>query len=527
MDKTSSGRSGSAEVDNNKDMTQDDAVQDILKGAGIVYGGLVLKLLISFIAQRFAAVYLSVSGFGSLLSGTALLNVGGILAGLGLASGLTRYLPRVNAQNKRLLVKYSFIIPLPFSIVLSVATVVFADSIATQIFDDPQIAISLRIFAAAIPFAVILKIAVGGIRGQMLPRLRVLIQSILQPVLRFGLIILAVVIGAGQRGFAFGYAAPYLIASIIAVVLLWRALPVGDSDSKNTTPIVEMIKYSIPFTFSGLASFIYNSADIFLILYFIDSRAVGIYGVAYTFAQFVSMFSTAFGYLSEPISSQLEKNDKIDKAVNTQTVIVRWILIATLAVAIPMTAFSSEFLGLIFRPSYESGGSVLIILIVGFVLKSVLQVHKPILAALGKSKLIAANTVTTAILNIILNIILIPRYGVEGAGIATSVSFLLLGLLPTIEVWYYTQSVSLSRDTLSSIVMCALVGVIFVPIFIITPQTILWIATISGLFAISYILCLVVVVGFNRDDIMIMQLAKEKLGISSDSLDYLLQRFQK
>jgi O-antigen/teichoic acid export membrane protein len=288
-----------------------------------------------------------------------------------------------------------------------------------------------------------------------------------------------------------------------------------------------MIKYSIPFTFSGLASFIYNSADIFLILYFIDSRAVGIYGVAYTFAQFVSMFSTAFGYLSEPISSQLEKNDKIDKAVNTQTVIVRWILIATLAVAIPMTAFSSEFLGLIFRPSYESGGSVLIILIVGFVLKSVLQVHKPILAALGKSKLIAANTVTTAMLNIILNIILIPRYGVEGAGIATSVSFLLLGLLPTIEVWYYTQSVSLSRDTLSSIVMCALVGVIFVPIFIITPQTILWIATISGLFAISYILCLVVVVGFNRDDIMIMQLAKEKLGISSDSLDYLLQRFQK
>lgn len=526
-DKTPQEASEPTVAGDDEEVTQDDAVLDILKGAGVIYGGLILNILLAFVSQRFAAVYLSIDGFGSLLSGTALLNVGGILAGLGLSSGLTRYLPRVGAERKQSLIKSSFLISLPFSVALSTITVVFADTIATQLFNDPQIVVSVRIFGAAIPFAVALEIAVGGIRGQMLPRLRVLIQDILQPGIRFGLIMLAVVVGTGQAGFAVGYAAPYVIASIVAIILLWRALPDGDSGPHNGTLLREMIEYSLPFTVSGMASFVYNSIDIFLILYFLDSRAVGVYGVAYAFARLVSMFSTAFGYLSTPISSQLESNDGIDKAVDTQTVMVRWILIATMAVAVPMAAFSSEFLGLIYRPAYKVGGSVLVILLIGFVAKNVLQVHKPILEALGKSRLLAVNTATTAILNIVLNVVLIPRYGINGAAVATTGSFLILGLLPTIEVWYYTGSVSLSRDVFLSAVISAIVGVGFSPIFAATPETILWVLTVSGSFAISYVLCLIVVVGFNREDVMVIRAAKEKYNISSDALDYLLHRFQK
>lgn len=526
-DKTQLSDAESTETEPSEGETQDDAVLDILKGAGIVYGGLVLKLLIAFLAQRFAAVYLPISGFGSLVSGNALLSVGGILGGLGLGSGLTRYLPRADPEDKRSLVRYSFLISLPVSIVLSTTTVMFADTIAVQIFNDPQIAITLRVFGAAIPFAVAFQIAIGGIRGEKLPRFRVLIQDILQPVLRFSIIILAVVVAAGQTVFAIGYVAPYIIGSIAAAVLLWRVLPSSNSNTQNRTLMVEVVNYSVPFTITGLASFIYNSIDVFLILYILDSRAVGIYSVAYAFARLIAMFSTAFGYLSTPISSQLEDNDNIIGAVNTQRIIARWIIIATLSVAIPMVAFSSEFLGLIYRPAYRAGGSVLIILIIGFVVRNVLQVHKPILAALGKSKLLAANTATTAIANIILNIILIPRHGIEGAAVATSVSFLLLGLLPTIEVWYYTESISLSYDVLLSAVLSVMIAVVFIPIFAATPEMILWVIAISCLFVISYVLCIIVVVGFNREDIMVIKMAQEKYDISSDSLDYLLHRFQR
>ena len=67
----------------------DQAVRDVVKGASIVYVGLFLELLIAFVAQVLAARYLSVSGFGGLTTGTALLDLGSVVAGLGLASGLT------------------------------------------------------------------------------------------------------------------------------------------------------------------------------------------------------------------------------------------------------------------------------------------------------------------------------------------------------------------------------------------------------------------------------------------------------
>jgi O-antigen/teichoic acid export membrane protein len=59
----------------------DQAIRDVIKGAGVVYVGLFLELLIAFVAQVLAAQYLSVSGFGGLTTGTALLDIGSIVAG--------------------------------------------------------------------------------------------------------------------------------------------------------------------------------------------------------------------------------------------------------------------------------------------------------------------------------------------------------------------------------------------------------------------------------------------------------------
>lgn len=45
-------------------LTKDQAVRDVLKGARVVYAGLTINMALAFIAQRFAAVHLSIAGFG-------------------------------------------------------------------------------------------------------------------------------------------------------------------------------------------------------------------------------------------------------------------------------------------------------------------------------------------------------------------------------------------------------------------------------------------------------------------------------
>ena len=505
--------------------TEDDAIRGILKSASVIYAGLFFNMAIAFVAQRFAAVHLSVDGFGSLLSGTALLDIGAVVAGLGLASGLTRYLPRVSEQQKRPLVKYTFIFVLPVSAIVAIPTVLLADRIAVMVFNDPNIAVSLRIFGATIPFAAALNLAIGGVRGQMVSRFQVYIKDILQPSTRFGLIALAVVLGAGQAGFAAGYAIPYAVGAFVSIALLWRVLPSGAGLQVKRDVLAGMVRYSLPHTVTGLASFIYRSIDIFLILYLLDSGAVGLYGVAYAFAQFIGMFSTAFSYLSTPISSRLENNDRVDEAVAVQETIARWIVIATIAALVPMSLFASEFLELIYRPVYGEAGVVLLILIIGFAIKNVLQTHGPILEALGKSKLSAVNTTAAATVNVVVNLALIPKYGIEGAALATTLSFVVLGALPTIEVWYYTGLTSISRRVIAPIMLSIPLIVISVPIFQITPQTLFWIITASIIFAMSYFVTIVIVLGFTREDVMVVRSIEDKYDISLGPVDAVLRRY--
>jgi len=505
--------------------TKDDAVRDIFRGAGVVYVGLVLEMGLAFLAQRFAAVYLPVGGFGNLISGTALLDVGAVLAGLGFASGFARYIPRVERAQQRPLAKYALSLVLPASLVVAVPTVMFADLIAANIFGEPDLAASLRVFGAAIPFAALMNLGIGGTRGQKISRFRVYVKNILHPGARFTLIIVAVVIGAGELAYAAGYAIPFVVGGVTAVALFWRSLP-SESDTAGARDVFpEFLRYSVPFTVTGLSSFIYRSLDIFLLLYFIGNRAVGAYAVAYAFARLISMFATAFSYLSTPVSSQLENDQRIDEAVSVQTTIARWTTIVTIGALVPMIFFAAEFLRFIYRPAYASAAPTLAILVIGFALKNVLFTHGPIIEALGKSKLSAFNTASAAVVNTIANILLIPSYGIIGAAVATTLSYVVVSVLSTLEVKYYTGETTLNRSVIEPMLVAVPLTAIAIPLFRHVPASLLWTLGASGAFALVYAVAVVVVLGFKPADVMIIRSAEDKYGIPLGPLNAVIRRF--
>lgn len=504
---------------------KDEAIRSILKGAGVVYTGLVLNMLLAFLAQRFAAVYLTISGFGGLTTGTALLNVGGILAGLGLSTGLTRYLPRVDEDARRPLAVYAAAVTIPLGVALGGLTVVFADEIAARVFGDPSVAVSILVFGAAIPFAALFNLAVGGIRGQKISRYRVYVRNLLHPSARFGLIIAAVVLGVGQGGFALAYALPFVAGAVVATLLFERSLPDESDRRAGRREFPNLLRFSLPLTVSGLASFVYRSIDIFLLLYFLGSRSVGVYGVAYAFARLLGMFATALNYLGTPISSELESEDRVVEAIDVQQSMARWLAILSVAALVPTIVFASELLGGIYRPAYAVGGAALSILAVGFAAKNVLLVHGPILHALGRSKVAASNTVTAAVLNVGLNLWLIPRYGIEGAAIATTVSYVVLGTLPVLEIRYFAGVTALSRRVLTPLLVALpLVGasVLARPHL---PGGLLGAIGFGVVFSVLYAVALLVVQGLTPADVMVVRSLQERYGVESAVLDWLVRRF--
>ncbi|MCU4718034.1 flippase [Halapricum hydrolyticum] len=491
----------------------DQAIRDVVKGASIVYVGLFLELVIAFFAQVLAARYLSVGGFGGLTTGTALLDIGSIIAGLGLAGGLTRYLPRIESKQKRSLVTTAVGISLTNAVIIGGLVALGAPVIATEVFGDPSVTVSIRIFGAAIPFSALLNIAIGGIRGEKEPLYRVYVKNITQPLIRFFLVIVAVVLGLDQAGIAGAYAFPYVVTSALALFLLYRTLP--QTPLQIDVDLTERVaRYSIPLIASGLAGFVYRSVDIFLILYFLDSSAVGVYGVAYAAVGFMQMFSTAFNFLGAPVASELEHDEDTEGVMSVFRPVSRWLVVASACAFVPLGVFSSEFISIIYGSAYAGGGLALAILAFGYGSQNVLSVNGPILQALGRSRLLAFNSVLAAIVNVVLNVLFIPRFGIVGAAVATSISFVLRDGLAAVEVRYLLDTTPIRGNVFGpALVAIGIFGVFGFIVAPTVPTTVLWLLGVSGVACLLYVVSVLVLFGISRTEVMILRSAEEQYGL--------------
>jgi O-antigen/teichoic acid export membrane protein len=221
----------------------------------------------------------------------------------------------------------------------------------------------------------------------------------------------------------------------------------------------------------------------------------------------------------------LESDDRIAEAISVQTTIARWVTIVTIGALLPMVFFAAEFLRFIYRPAYASAAPTLAVLVVGFAIKNILITHSPIIQALGKSKLSAFNTTAAAVVNTVANLLLIPTYGILGAAIATTLSYIVLSVLPVLEVKYYIGETALARPVIEPMLVAVPAVAVAIPLFREVPSSLLWAFGTSGAFALAYAVAVIVTFGFKTADVMIIRSAEDKYGIPLGPLDSILRRF--
>lgn len=513
------------DLDSTKNLNK--AIRDVVKGAGVIYTGLFLEYIIAFVVQILAARFLTTSEFGSVIAGTALIDIGAIVGTLGLGVGLTRNLPRYQSDAERLeLAHAAFRIGLPLSILVGGAITLNANFIANRVFGDSSLAVSFRIFGAAVPFATILKLGVGGIRGQQCSRYRVYLKNFLQPVSRFALIIGAVTYGLGEIGVLAAYSIPYVLAGVISLYLLRRVLPgfsvVGHTSVSTAS---SLLRFSLPLSITNAFHFINRSADIFIILHLLDSGAVGVYGVVYGLSKLINMFSTAFNYLGMPISSELDSFGNGSEMLELNESILRWLVVASVPVLFPMLAYPADLIQFIYRPEYADGAVAFTILASGFAIHNVLSANTNILTAIGATKTLMLNKSVVASINIGLNLALVPRMGITGAAIATVASYVILDIAVVGEIYYYTDYFPLSREVVAPIIMAVPILAAGAGVASLFPVSIFYVALVSTVVSIAYLSSILIIFGLSREEIMIVRSIEDKYGLDFGPLDWFVRRF--
>lgn len=220
----------------------------------------------------------------------------------------------------------------------------------------------------------------------------------------------------------------YLLAEIIVILILLPLL-ISQMSVKFDVPILKAaVSFGVPLIFSSLAMMLLNLSDRYIIKYFLNDEMVGLYDLGYRVAGVLNMFVIV--PLSLTLVPQAYKmfgkpGDKryYSKVLTYLTFVLVWIGLA-------ISLFSKEVIKVLaknqsFWPSYE---------VAPIVVLSYVFFGMRIVASLGmylnkKTKYVAYTTAAAAALNIVLNILFIPKYGMITAAYSTLVSFIFLYLI--------------------------------------------------------------------------------------------------
>lgn len=401
------------------------ALESIGLSAVLILGATLLSQGLGLLTRITMARYLPVDGYGNVVIGLSVLNLAGIAALAGMPATLSRYLPRQDtADERRSILSSAFQVIVVLSVSLAVGIYLAAEPMATFVFGNDDLVWIIRIFAGILPFYTLFRLCIGGFRGYETTYPRVLIDNVFRPGLQLAGIVLFVILGYGTTGIAFAYATAFAIVAVIGLSLLYRVSEFSFRDITGRGSINQykkLLRFSVPLAASGAINVIAKHSDLIILGIFKSSTDVGIYEVAFRIAIFVLfLFTPAVGYLFQPIMSRFDANADRKKMDKLYTVATRWIVIASFPIFALFFLFPEQTIIFFFGHNYRGGQSALQILLIGFMIALLPGLTGNFLTAVGETKLLMYISAGTMVLNVIVNIALIPIYGIIGAAIATA-----------------------------------------------------------------------------------------------------------
>jgi O-antigen/teichoic acid export membrane protein len=113
----------------------------------------------------------------------------------------------------------------------------------------------------------------------------------------------------------------------------------------------------------------------------------------------------------------------------------RWVALAAAPIAVTVVALRRELLSL-YGPGFRDGAAALSVLALGHLVNATFGLSGWILTVSGRSRIVLVNNIVAAVVNVIMGLTLIPRFGLVGTALAALGSVTLLNLLVLVEVWH-------------------------------------------------------------------------------------------
>lgn len=401
----------------------DNGASRVRRNAIYLFLGVVVANLASFLFRALLAREFGPDGFGVFSLALMTTSIATMIALLGLPDGVVTFVSKFHEGEEydraAGVVAASFGLSLGMAVLLAVIVILAAPFLSTRVFDSPALADVLWWFAWVVPANVIVDISAAYFLGIQRGGYNTLLKQVVPKTALLVLVAVIAVINGPLVAVGVAYLAAMGVAALMGIAAVGRSLS-RDRIKGFSVDLPGLLTYSLPLLATSAIGFFLNWTDTMVIGYALGSGSVGVYQSAFVLASNITVVLGAVSGSLYPNFSALLARDERKTIRDRFAEGTRWALLISVAPAVYLIVFSQLSLGVLFGDAFTTGGTALAILVVGQVAILLFGPATDFLKAIEESRYVAVTYGVAALLNLLLNLFLIPAIGLIGAAVATS-----------------------------------------------------------------------------------------------------------
>lgn len=291
------------------------------------------------------------------------------------------------------------------------------------LWDDPRMPWLMAMTAVLVPLRVVDSALGNLLKAQERSGLLAII-GVLKRYVSLAAILSAVILIAPTVWSFFG--ATVAVEILACTLALWWVFRADWPRWRDRSPTLfkAMVIFAIPMTGFELSSLVMQMGDRYVLQALLGAEAVGLYSAAYNLSDYVKLaLFSAMASAALPMCvrlAELEGTAAVEAFLVTFT---RTFLLVGLGVVAAMAAVGSDLMAVLASAKYQSAAVVIPWVMLGMLFEAYIVIAGVGLYLRKRSIVTMGMVAGGALLNVLLNLALVPRLGIEGSGIANLCSY--------------------------------------------------------------------------------------------------------
>jgi O-antigen/teichoic acid export membrane protein len=418
-----------------------------IRGSSLLLVGQFIAKGVNYAVQILIVRYLAKSDYGAFAYALSVVSLGETVVTFGLDRAITRFVPIYHEQRDYDKMFGTILMVLGTIVSLGIATILvfygLQGYLAQSLISD-QLALSLLLILIFLSPVNAMDTLLNGMFAVFSKPGAIFFRKyVLGPALKLAVVLSLTMTHSGVRFLAAGYLFAGILAVVVYSVLLVRTLREQDFFKRVSLraidiPAREVLAFTIPLLASDLVYVIMNSVDALLLEHFQGTVDVAALRAVQPTAKLNQLVLTSFGLLFTPAAARMfARNDR--EGINDlywQNAI--WIAVVSFPIFILTFSLAKPITLLLFGERYEQSAFILALLSLGYYFNAALGQNGLTLKVVGKVRYVMIIDIFVAVLNLAVNLVLIPRYGAMGAAIGTFSVLVVFNILKQIGLRFGT-----------------------------------------------------------------------------------------